>query len=213
MLLVAVVAAVVLIGGSDDDGEPTGPGRSGPSESDVAAAERAVRQTVRAFGAARGARATCATLSAADQSGCENRYETAQPATLSVRDVRVGGDVATAEAAHDPDGDRLSFELAREDGVWLLTDVPTFDWKDADEAAVAETVIRFAARDREACSLLAEPIAPQCSSLLPPQPVSYDITSLTAGSTASVTGQLVSGDTDRYELVDAGDDWRISAIE
>ena len=210
----ALVAAVVVLlaSGGGDDGPPTGPGRSGPVTDDAPAAERAVRRSVAAFGAARGARATCAVIADSRQGGCASRYETAQPATFAVRQVQLGDDTATVAAVHEPDGDRLTFELTREDGVWRLSEVPSFDWKDPDEAAVAETVVRFASRTDGACALLASPIAGQCGTLLPPTAVSYDLTSVTSGSTASVTGQLLSGTTDRYELADVGDGWRITAI-
>lgn len=209
----AIGLAVVLTGGDEPAPRADGPGTSGPAADDAVAAESAVRQTVRAFGAARGAAATCATLAAERRSSCASTYETAQPAFYEVRQVDLGDDVADVRATHEPDGDALAFRLVREGDTWLVDDPPSFAWKEPDATAAATVVTKFGLRSDDACTLLASPIADQCAALLPPEQVRYDLESVSvSGTTASITAALRE-DTDRYELSGSGGSWLITAID
>lgn len=81
---------------------------------------------------------------------------------------------------------------------------------------VATTVTRFGRREGAPCELLDTEIAEQCPSLLPPEPVDYDLGDVDVqGAEATVDARVGAddGDADRYRLRRVGDGWRIAAIE
>ena len=216
-LVTAGVLAAVLLSGRDGSGGDTttfsSPSTAPGGGEDRQAAADAARRTVFAFGAAEGEKQVCATLTKDEATGCDTSYEAAQPASYEVRRVEVADDQATVKVLQTKWQDPIEFSLVRERGRWLIDDIDSFDWKDAEEIQVATAVERFGHRDPGACGLLARAAASQCRRLLPKRPVAYDLQSVSASSdTGSVTAKYNATDSDDYSLVQELGEWRISEI-
>ncbi len=216
-LVTAGVLAAVLLSGGDGSGGDTGtfrrPTTAPRGGEDREAAADAVRQTVLAYAAAEGEKQACATLTKDEATGCDTEYESAQPAAYTVRRVEVADDQATVKVLQTKWQDPIEFSLVREGGRWLIDDIDSFGWKDAEAIQVATTVERFGHRDAGACGLLSRAATGQCRRLLPRRPVAYDLQSVSASSdTGSVTAKYNATDSDDYSLVQELGEWKISEI-
>lgn len=215
-LVTAGVLAAVLLSAGDGSGSAAAfrPPTTAPRGSeDREAAEDAVRQTVLAYAAAQGEKQVCATLTKDEATGCDTAYVSAQPASYAIRRVEVGDERATAKVLQTKWQDPIEFSLVRERGRWLIDDIDSFAWKDAEAIQVATTVERFGHRDAGACGLLSRAAAGQCRRLLPRRPVAYDIQSVSASSsTGSVTAKYNATDSDYYSLEQELGEWKISGI-
>jgi serine/threonine-protein kinase len=217
LVIVGVVLAVVLSRGdasTDRADAPSGPGTSPSPDQDSEAAEAAIEQTVGAYAAAEGEQEACATLVADSQSSCESAYAAGQPTEYDIERVEVADDEATVKATQAEFGDPIELELVRENSKWLIAGVVGFDWKDAEEVEAATAVARFARRDEDACDYLSRSASSQCDRLLPREPLTYDIDSVSASyGTGSVSGELGPSEVDSYSLVEETGQWRIEEID
>lgn len=228
LVVIAVVAAALLVGGETDSttdpDAPTSPGTSPPSSEDRSEAEAAVRDTVEAFAAAEGEQEVCRLFTPEEASSCDSLYETAQPVAYEIGDVELADDQATVSAKQSEFDDPVEFQLLRQGNRWLIDEVDSFTWKNSEDVDAATAVQRFGRREGDYCSLLSRELmqgvggATGCQQRYPADaPVQYDITMVqTFGigdtNTGTVGAEASATQSEGYGVDEEAGEWKISSI-
>ena len=155
--LIGVVVALALLVSGDEGDQASQPDTPAPAPAEERQdAEEAVRETVASFAQAEGEQAVCATLTA-DRAGvgCDE-WRLAQPTELDVQRVDVAGDAAQVTAAQSEFDDPVRFDLRREEDRWLIDEIESFAWKDADEVKMATAAHAVASGDPGVCDMFTE---------------------------------------------------------
>lgn len=227
LVAIAVVAAALLAGGESgsttDPDAPTSPGTSPPTSEDRSEAEDATRETVEAYAAAEGEQETCRLLTA-DYAGssCDTEFEKAQPAVYEIGRVELADDQATVNAKQAEFDDPIEFELLRQGDRWLINEITSFGWKDADNVEGAAAAQRFGRREGDYCSLLSRELLrgvggeAGCEQRYPAdRPVQYDVTDVYSFSygTGSLSAEVSATESDSLSFQEEAGEWKISSID